>query len=201
MTDYEPVTDALRVAGVDPTDFSLFVNRPHPELGIHRDVFDSRTAYHVLMEWLPRVTDRGVKDTIARRLAETGKRTETAQALIQEYRVADDETVQWVLGDSIARVMTPADHADVVELAAGGGLGAQMLFYALWRIKTDASREVVLQGISDPDVCNHAMYALRRLDGNEEARRRIEPLLEHESEDVRRIAAKTLRRIDKALAR
>jgi hypothetical protein len=45
------------------------------------------------------------------------------------------------------------------------------------------------------------MYALRRLDGNEEARRQIEPLLEHESEDVRRIAAKTLRRIDKALAR
>jgi HEAT repeat protein len=119
-------------------------------------MFDSRTAFHVLMEWLPRVTDPGVKETITRRLAESGKRSETAQALIQE---------------------------------------------ALRRIKTDASREVVLQRIGDPDVCTHAMYALRRLDGNEEARRQIEPLLEHESEDVRRIAAKTLRRINKALAR
>jgi HEAT repeat protein len=201
VEDYEVLVAALRAAGIDPTDFSRFVNRPHPELGIHPDEFDSRAAYPVLMEWLPRVRRRSTKETIARRLAETGKSSATAQALIREYRTSDDEILRWVLGDSIARVATPAEYDEIVELAATGDSGRQMLVYMLWRIKTDRSREVILGGIADPDVCIHAMYSLRRLVGNEDARRLIEPLLGHGSEDVRDVAARTLKKIDKALSR
>jgi HEAT repeat protein len=200
--ELEALSGALREAGVDPTDVARFVNRPNPDLpGFEPDTFDSRAAYPVLMEWLPRVETASMKETIARRLAQAGKRSETARALIREYRAADNDVVRWVLGDSIARVATPAEYDEVVELASSGDSGRQMLVYMLWRIKTDRSREVILEGIADSDVCIHAMYSLRRLLGNEEARRRIEPLLDHESERVREIAADTLKKIDKALSR
>jgi HEAT repeat protein len=202
VEDREAVIHALRAAGVDPTDFGRFVNRPNPALpGFEPEAFDSNAAYPVLMDWLPRVKTPSMKETIARRLAQTGKKSETAQALIREYRREDDELVRWALGDSIARVATPAEYDEIVELASSGDSGRQMLVYMLWRIKTDRSREVILDGIGDPGVCLHAMYSLRRLVGNEEARRHIEPLLAHESERVRATAARTLKKIDKALGR
>jgi HEAT repeat protein len=155
------------------------------------------------MEWLPRARSPRLKDTVARRLAETGKNSATAQALLREYRLVADETVKWAIADSIARVARTPDLDDLVELAAdrSGGRGRQMLVYALWRSNTDRARDVILDLLDDPDVCRHAMYSLRRAFGNPEARRRIEPLLEHPNERVRESARHALKRIDRALER
>jgi hypothetical protein len=202
--EWEAVGKALRDAGVDSTDLGRFVNRPNPDLpGFEPSHFDARSAYPVLMEWLPRVHADAVKETLARRLAETGKSTETAQALLSEYREATSETVKWALGDSIARVAPPRDLEEAVELAAdrGGGRGRQMLVYALWRVPSDHAREVILDLLDDPEVCGHAMYSLRLAFGNLEARRRIEALVDHSDEHVRTIARDTLKKIDRALAR
>ena len=108
-----------------------------------------------------------------------------------------------MLGDSIARVATRGEYDEMVELAAdrSGGTGRQMLVYALWRVKTPRSRELILELIEDPDVAGHAIHSLRRAFGNDEARRRLEPLLEHPDGNVRGYAVEGVKRIDKAPAR
>jgi hypothetical protein len=72
MTDdaeREAVRDALRQAGVDPTDLGRFVNRPNPNLrGLEPETFDTAAARPVLLEWLPRLTNPRVRSTIAARL-------------------------------------------------------------------------------------------------------------------------------------
>jgi HEAT repeat protein len=202
--EWEAVRGALRSAGVDPTDLGRFVNRPNPDLlGLEPDTFDAKAAYPVLLEWLPRVESPSLRSTIASRLRAVGKSAVTARALITAYRAETNEDARWQLGDAIARTAPAAELDEIVELAADpcGGTGRQMLVYALWRVKTDRARSLILELLRDPDVCVHAMHSLRRAFGNEEARRRIEPLLEDENERVRDVARHTLTKIDRALAR
>ena len=207
MTDaaeWEAVRAALRESGVDPTDLGRFVNRPNPDLpGLEPETFDAKAAYPVLLEWLPRVSSPRLRSTIASRLRQTGKSSRTARALLQAYAAETDETARWELGDAIARSATRAELDSIVEHAADprGGTGRQMLVDALWRVKTTRAREVILELIDDPDVCLHAAHSLRRAFGNEEARRRLEPLLEHPNERVRDVARHTLKKIDRALGR
>jgi HEAT repeat protein len=199
--EWEAVRADLRAAGVDPTDLGRFVNRSNPALpGFEPERFDAKAAYPVLLDWLPRARSRALRSTIASRLRQAGKSSVTAQALITEYRRETDETTRWQLGDAIARSATPADLPDIVELAADrhGGRGRQMLVYALWRVKTDRAREVILDLLDDPDVAGHAMVSLRRAAGNEEARRRIESLQSHPDARVRELAEHELRKIHRA---
>jgi HEAT repeat protein len=202
--EWEAIRASLRAAGVDPTDLARFVNRPNPDLpGLEPERFDAKAAYPVLLDWLPRAKSPAVRSTIASRLRQAGKSAVTARALIAAYEVETNDETRWQLGDAIARTAPAKELGAIVELAADrrGGTGRQMLVDALWRVKTDRARELILELIDDPDVCVHAMYALRRAFGNEEARRRIEPLLDSEHERVRDVAHHTLKKIDRALAR
>jgi HEAT repeat protein len=192
--EWEVVREALRAKGVDPTDLARFVNRSHPGLpGFEPERFDARRAYPVLLTSLPRVESRAVRETLARRIAQAGKSSTSAKALIATYRAKPD----WAVGDAIARTMTPAEHDAVVDLAADrdAGVERQMLVYALWRVKSERARTVILELLDDPTVCKHAMYSLRRAFGNDEAERRLESLKEHPHEDVRAAAREALKRI------
>jgi hypothetical protein len=80
------------------------------------------------------------------------------------------------------------------------GPGRQPLVGMLWRIKTPAADEILLNGISDPDIALAAMSALRRRFGNAAARSHIAPLLQHADQRVHTAARQQLRRIDKQLA-
>jgi hypothetical protein len=193
--EWEAVRAALRDAGVDPTDLARFVNAPNPAIrGLEPSTFDSRRAYSVLLEWLPRVQARPVVDTLASRIRENGTRRESAPALIAKYR----EQPTWQLGDAIARTMTPAEHGDLVELCADASAGheRQMLVYALWRIKTDEARSLIRDLVRDPSVAKHAMYSARRAFGNDEARALTEPLVD--DPEVGGDAEHALKRIDLA---
>ena len=193
--EWEAVRAALRDAGVDPTDLARFVNAPNPAIrGLEPSTFDSRRAYPVLLDWLPRVHAKPVVDTLASRIRESGKRSEAAGALIAKYR----ERPSWELGDAVARTMTPAEHEDVVRLCADASAGheRQMLVYALWRIKTDEARALIRELVRDPSVATHAMYSARRAFGNDEAARLIAPL--EEDPDVGDDARHALKRIERA---
>jgi HEAT repeat protein len=179
--EWQAVKDALLRAGVEPTDLGRFVNPAIP--GLEPERFDARRALPVLLEWLPRVRSPAVRETLARRVAQAGKRTDSARVILDAYRATPD----WAIGDALARTMTPADHDEVVELAADQGAGdeRQMLVDALWRVKTDRARSVILRSLTDPDVARHAVSALRRAFGNEEAYRQLERLKDDSNEDVR----------------
>jgi HEAT repeat protein len=197
--EWEVVREALRAEGVDPTDLARFVNRSHAGLpGFAPERFDVHAAYPVLLRMLQRVKSPAVTETLARRIAQAGKSSNSAQALLAVYRSRPD----WAVGDAIARTMTPADHHAVVELAADdrAGVERQMLVYALWRVKSARAREVILELLDDPAVCKHAMYSLRRAFGNEEAERRLNPLENHADDQVRTAAREALKRIARARA-
>ena len=196
--EWRGVRDALRAAGVDPTDLARFVNRPFLEIpGFEPERFDAHRALPVLLDWFPRVESPAVRDTLASRIRQAGKGTVSAQALITAYATSPS----WQLGDAIARTMTPAEHDQVVELAAHRSAGAerQMLVYALWRVKSDRARSLILELIEDPDVSRHAIYSLRRAYGNTEARSRLEALRGHPNEQVRGAVDDALKRIERSL--
>jgi HEAT repeat protein len=194
--EWQAVREALREAGVDPTDLARFVNRPHPGIpGLEPEQFDARSALPVLLEWLPRVEARAVRDTLASRIRQGGKNSVSAQALLNAYRGRPS----WELADAIARTMTPAEYDAIVELAADSCTGSdrQMLVDALWRVKSERARSLILELLDDPDVSRHAIYALRRAFGNDEAKRRLEPLRDHPNENVRGAVVDALRRIER----
>jgi HEAT repeat protein len=80
------------------------------------------------------------------------------------------------------------------------GVERQMLVYALWRVKSERARAVILALLDDPTVCKHAMHSLRRAFGNDEAERRLEPLQKHPDEGVRAAAQEALKRIRRSQA-
>jgi HEAT repeat protein len=96
--------------------------------------------------------------------------------------------------------MTPAEHDAIVELAADTRTGSdrQMLVYALWRVKSERARSLIIRLLDDPDVSRHAMYSLRRAFGNDEAKRRLEPFRDHPNEDIRLAAADALKGIERS---
>lgn len=195
--EWDAVRSALLKAGVGPTDLGRFVNRPNPTLpGLEPERFDVRRALPVLIEWLPRVSSPAVRETLAQRIAQAGKRSDSARVILDAYRAAPD----WALGDALARTMTPDEHDEVVELAADTGARwqRQMLVYALWRVKTERARSVLFASLTDPDVARHAVTALRRLVGNEEARAHLEQLQDHPNAAVRDAARDGLKRIRRA---
>jgi HEAT repeat protein len=195
--EWDAVRDALRAAGIDPTDLGRFVNRPHPGIpGFEPERFDSARALPVLLDWLPRVESSALRDTLASRIRQAGKSSVSAQKLIAAYR----SRPSWELGDAISRTMTPTEHDAIVELAADERAGPerQMLVYALWRVKSERARALILELLADPDVSVHAIYSLRRAFGNDEAKRRLEPLRHHPDNDVRQAVTDALRRIERA---
>jgi HEAT repeat protein len=195
--EWQAIRGALRAVGVDPTDLARFVNQPHPGIpGFEPEQFDSPAALPVLLEWLPRVEAPAVRDTLASRIREAGKSSVSARALIAAYRAKPS----WELGDAIARTMTPAEHDAIVELAADTRTGSdrQMLVYALWRVKSDRARSLIIRLLDEPHVSRHAMYSLRRAFGNDEAKRRLEPLRDHPNDDIRLAAADALKGIERS---
>lgn len=199
--DAQPVKAALAAAGIDARDFGRFVNRPLP--GVIRPAhFDAARAMPVLLQWLPRVSNEKVRESIVRHLAIKTKDGAVAEALIREFRRPGSAIYKWIVADTLAFVCDKRHFAELTELAADNSHahGRAPLVAMQWRIKTAAADQILLNGISDPDVALPAMSALRRRFGNATARQHILPLIHHEDGRVRTAARQQLRRIDKHLA-
>ena len=75
-----PILAALEAAGVDATDFGVFSS-------LRRTTFDYRRAIPILIDWLPRIDDPAVVESIARSLAsQRGARGEGARRLVDAFR-------------------------------------------------------------------------------------------------------------------
>ncbi len=205
VADYEheaePVKAALAAAGIDTAAFGRFVNRSVPGV-IEPAHFDAARAMPVLLEWLPRITSEKLRETVVPHLAIKTKDGLTAEALIEEYRRPGSANYKWVVGDTLAFVCDKRHFTAITDLAAdtSQGLGRQPLVGMLWRIKTPAADETLLNAVADPDTALAAMSALRRRFGNAAARRHIESQLQHPDQRVRGAASQQLRRIDRQLA-
>jgi len=196
--DAEPVKAALEAAGIETRDFGRFVNRPVP--GIIDPVgFDAIRAMPVLLEWLPQARNERVREAIVRHLAVKTGSSQPADTLIEEYRRPGSANHKWAVADAIAFACTRQHFAAITVLAADSsqGISRQPLVGMLWRVKTPAADQVLLDALGCSDTALVAMSALRRRLGSTQARQHIGPLLSHPDQRVRQAARQQMRRIDK----
>jgi HEAT repeat protein len=152
----------LEARGIDTTDFGLFSS-------VAPVAFDYAAAAPILIEWLPRVTDPSLKETIARSL--TGIRTDkadAAKAIVAEFRAAsgsDEFGVKWAYANALATIADAEIADDLLELIVDRrhGRARQMLCDALKRTGDPRGPGVLIDLIDDDDVSGHAISALRSL--------------------------------------
>jgi hypothetical protein len=201
LTDAAPVLAVLEAAGIDTRDFGSFVNRPFPGVidAVH---FDTARAVPILLDWLPKVSNERVRETMVRHLGVKTADGRVADALIDEFRRPGSAAHKWVVANSLAFACDKRHFGTLTELASdkSHGYGRAPLVEMQWRAKTEAADRVLLDGISDPDVAFCAMSALRRRLGSAAAREHIAPLANHDNDHVRTAATRQLRRISKKLA-
>lgn len=197
--DVAALEAALTAAGIDPTDLSRFVNRVVPGV-IEPSNFDAAAAVPILLDWLPRVQNEHVKETIARRLKTPSAKTIATLPLTEQFRIVHDPSVKWAIGETLRYVADRSQYDQLVELAAdpAHGQARGMLVDMLWRVKTDRADQTILAALDQPGVYRSAMSAARRRFGNDLARRYIAPLLDHPDAGVRKAAGDQLKRIDRA---
>lgn len=200
LRDVAPLEADLTAAGIDPTDLSRFVNRVVPGV-IEPSNFDAAAAVPILLDWLPRVQNEHVKETIARQLKTPTAKTIATAPLIKQFRTVQEQSVKWAIGETLHYVADRSQYDDLVDLAADPqhGQARGMLVDMLWRVKTDRADQAILAALDQPGVYRSAMSAARRRFGNETARQHIAPLVNHTDEGVRNAARDQLKRIDRTI--
>jgi HEAT repeat protein len=174
----EPLVAALEAAGIDTVDFGQFGEASFT-------TFDFDRAVPILVDWLPRVEDPGVKHAMVASLAgRRSARGEGTRRLIEEFRrpeYADDDSLRWSIGDALATLAGPADADAIMEILCdpSGGWARQMLCDALSRTKHPRRVDVLIDLIGDDTVAGHAILALRRIGrGALPQPERMRPMLE-----------------------
>ena len=187
------VTAALCRLGMDVTSvFDLMKwKEPYP------------VAVPVLLEYLPRVQDKGIKEGIVRALTAKEARGKADAALIAEFRAvpASQTTnigLKWAIANALSVVATDTVFADVVELVSDRqhGKSREMLAVALGNMRTPAAVDVLVELLNDEQVAGHALMALGKLRAHRAASK-IEPFLNHSKPWVRKEAVKALAKLIK----
>ena len=158
----EPLLAALEAAGIDTIDFGRFGEAAFT-------TFDFSRAAPILVDWLPRVEDPRVKDAMVRSLAgQRSARGEGTRRLIEEFgrpEYADEASLRWAIGNTLATLAGPADADAIIEILRdrGGGMARQMLCDALLRTKDPRRVDALIDLIDDDSVAGHAIHALRTI--------------------------------------
>jgi HEAT repeat protein len=188
--DAAPIVDALHSAGFMVDTVADLFNKK----------LDYQSAIPLLMEWLPRVANRDVKEDIVRALSvKWAKRA--APLLIDEFERAEDSTgtgLRWAIGNAL-EVLADDQIADRMIALAGDrrfGTARQMLVLGLGKLRDPRVPDVLLKLLSDEDVVGHAVMALGKLRVTS-AQSRIEALLDHPKSWIRAEAKKALAKIDR----
>ncbi len=172
-------------------------------IGDLRRYKDYRGAIPVLLEWLPRVSDRYVKLDLIRTLRTKWAKPQAALPLIAEFRnlsPASDhpspDTLRWAIGDALSVVADDAVFSEIADIACDRQHGDQrgLVVVALGNMRDARAVEVLISLLEDADVAGYAIMALGKL-GARETAPRIEPFLHDPSPWVRREARKALRKL------
>lgn len=186
-----PVLEALEHAG-----FAVFAID---------DLFNQRLEYRaavpVLMEWLPRVTNRDVKEMIVRALSVRWARPRAAPLLIDEFRTVDDDprgSLRWAIGNALDVVADKSVLDDLLSIARDPRYGytRQMIVLAIGRVGDERAVDLLIELLDDDDLVGHAVRALGKLRAKR-ARSAIERRLDHPRTWVRKEAKKALERLEK----
>jgi hypothetical protein len=189
--DAAPVLAALRENGL------AIDHLPHLHSG---EAGDYTAQIAVLIEWLPRVSNPTVKETIARALTVRAGRTAAVPALLQALAdaPADAALLRDALGNAIGFTAGP-EHFDTVaalvrDPATGDARGSMVDYFARHKRLREPSIAVLRELLADDDTGRYALAPLGRLRAAA-ARPEIERFLHHEQDWVRNDARRALAKL------
>jgi len=165
---------------------------------LHNQRLDYRDAIPILLEWLPRIENRNVKESVVRALTVKWAKPTAAPLLVAEFRRADDSSelgLRWAIGNALAEVAGDSVFEEVAALAEDRRFGRsrEMVALALGNMKDPRAVKILRGLLADEDVAGHAVMALGKLRAKE-AREDIEPFLKHPKAWIRKEASKALKR-------
>jgi hypothetical protein len=161
-----------------------------------------RAAVPVLLRWLPRATNRDVKEDIVRALSVPWARPAAARPLIEEFRRVDATVdpegsgLRWTIGNALEVVGDDSVIDELVGLARDRSYGKarQMVVLGLGKSKDPRAAGVLVELLDDEDVNGQAVKALGKLKAPE-TRPALEPMLSDPRAWVRREAKKALAKL------
>jgi hypothetical protein len=159
-----------------------------------------REAVPILLEWLPRINNYNVKESIVRALAVKWAKPSATPVLIREFLIADEsaDSYKWAIGNALETIDDRRAAGELIELLRDKrhGSARQMLAIALGKTGDLRALDVLTDLLDDKDVVGHAVVGLGKL-GDTRARPRLEPFLTHEKTWIRNAAKRALGQIDK----
>jgi HEAT repeat protein len=187
--DAEPLIKALGDAGFNVASVAeLYETNSHYE-----------DAVPVLIEWLPRIENPFVKESIARALTLEHADPLRARILVDEFRRANgpkEAALRWAIANALSMAADDSVFDEMVELVEDRrwGKAREMITLGLGNMQDPRAIGVLRNLLADEQVAGHAIMALGRL-GASEALPDVEPFAHHSKAWVRHEAEKTIEKI------
>lgn len=125
-------------------------------------------AIPILLSSLEHTMDRKLKTEIVRALSVPWAGPDAATALIDEFRIADDETglgLRWTIGNALEIVWDDQYFDELVNLARDVQFGRarEMVVLGFRKSSRPEAVNILIELLRDADVSGHAVKALRKL--------------------------------------
>ncbi len=158
-------------------------------------------AVPVLVKWLPLVTNQALKESIVRALSVPWARPVAAIPLIAEFKGTkglNSDSLKWAIANAISIVADDFVFQEIAELVTDKrhGKAREMLAASLGNMKDQRAADLALQLLNDEALVGHALKALTKL-RPQNARPRIESLINHPVPWVREEAKRTLAKLSR----
>jgi len=182
-----------------------------------------KTALPVLLRWLPKIDDPGVKDSIVRCLSVPWIGNTATAALIDEFKkyapilpkplnpwvgnrmreLSEEEkkagpffTLAWAIGNALSIVDVKGFEGEIIKLCRNMKYGAarQMLVLGLGRFRSSEAEETAVELLSDEQVQIHAVGALGQMK-SKRALFELEKLMTDKRAGIRKEARKAITKI------
>jgi hypothetical protein len=157
-----------------------------------------RDAVPVLLEHLPRVTDRAVRESITRALSVPWARPAAIRPLLDEFHGTDDEVHRWVVGNALSVVADDSAFDDLVQIVREPRYrkAREMVVVALGNMnrRRDDALAVLTELLEDDDLARHALLGLQKL-RDPRARPAVEQAAQHDDRVTRFYAKRVLEKL------
>lgn len=172
-------------------------------VGSIEELARTRTRYQsaipVLLSWLPKTQEPHIKEALVRALSFRWAKPNPSRSLLSEFSRTETQefALRWAIANALSIVATDDVYADIASLINDKNYGKarEMLVVSLGNMRRERPVGILIDLLSDRDLCGYALMALGRLKAVE-ARSNIETFLNHPTTWVREQAKVALRKID-----